>query len=204
MTTDAELLYAWREGDAEAGGRLFERYFDAISRFFFNKAGSDPEDLVQETFAHCVRGRDKVRDFRSYVFGVAHNVLCGYIRRKRRPDDPDEAGRCRAHDLGPGPSTAVLRREEQRILLEGLRRIPFDYQIVLELHYWEGMTTARIGEILDVPTGTIRSRLKMGRDKLERALKALSIPAAVLESTMTDLEGWARTLRETVGGSPPS
>ncbi|MEM7151462.1 MAG: sigma-70 family RNA polymerase sigma factor [Myxococcota bacterium] len=204
MKTDAELLYAWRDGDEVAGEQLFERYFDAVGRFFFNKASGDPEDLVQETFASCVRGRDNVRDFRSYLFGVAYNVLRAYIRRKQRPDSSPNADEVSACDLGPGPSTVMHRREEQRLLLEGLRRIPFNYQIVLELHYWEEMTTAQIGEALGVPTGTIRSRLKIGRQKLEQALTRVSAPADVLDSTMSDLDGWARKLRRSVEDSSPS
>ncbi len=66
------------------------------------------------------------------------------------------------------------------------------------------MTTATIGEVLGLPTGTVRSRLLTGRAKLEEALGSITVPATVLESTITDLERWARTLRDAAVGDSPS
>jgi len=196
MIPDAELLHAWRHGDQAAGKKLFGRYVDPVSRFFFNKISGEPDDLVQETFARCVRGGDRVREFRPYLFGVAYHVLYEHIRGKQRPDQVRDLDGCSAHDLGPGPSTVFRQRREQKLLLEGLRRIPLAYQIVLELHYWESMTTEEIGQALGVPTGTIRGRLRAGRTKLKHAMATLDVPKVVLKSTLDDLEGWARGLRE--------
>ncbi|MEM9463646.1 MAG: sigma-70 family RNA polymerase sigma factor [Myxococcota bacterium] len=198
MPTDADLLHAWREGNAAAGEQLFERYFDPVGRFFFNKISGEPDDLVQETFARLVQGRDRVREFRPYLFGVAYNVLKAYIRSKQRPEEPDELDSCSAQDLGPGPSTMMHRRQEQRLLLEGLRRIPLEYQTVLELHYWEDMTTAQIGAALGLPIGTVRSRLRTGRAKLEQALCDLPAPQTLRESTIHGLDQWAQALRDAV------
>ena len=101
---DAALLEAWREGDLDAGRSLFERYFEALQRFFANKVGSDPEDFVQEVFAACVRGRDRMRDgrsFRSYLFGVAYNILREHYRGYYRGGSPDPLESCSIEDLAP-------------------------------------------------------------------------------------------------------
>ena len=86
----------------------------------------------------------------------------------------------------------LAKHQEQRLLLEGLRAIPVNYQVVLELHYWEGMTTSQISEVLGVPNGTVRSRLQRARDALEAAMASIARSPQVLESTLTRLEDWAK------------
>jgi DNA-directed RNA polymerase specialized sigma24 family protein len=75
---DLELLAAWRGGDRDAGGELFDRHFVSIRRFFRSKVGDDYEELVQRTFTRCVEGQQRFRGegkFRSYLFAIAANVL---------------------------------------------------------------------------------------------------------------------------------
>jgi DNA-directed RNA polymerase specialized sigma24 family protein len=107
MTSDQELLRAWRAGDREAGGTLFERHFAAIRRFFRNKVDHQVEDLVQRTFTACVEARDRFRgdsSFRTYLFAIAHNVLRDHIRRRRRGTEELDL------DVRPRPSTSAPRR----------------------------------------------------------------------------------------------
>lgn len=66
MPNDPELLAAWREGNGDAGQELFARYFEPVSRFFANKLSEDNDDLIQETFEACVRGRDRLRQDTSF------------------------------------------------------------------------------------------------------------------------------------------
>jgi RNA polymerase sigma-70 factor (ECF subfamily) len=157
MAADAELLEAWRQGDGAAGSELFERHYPAIVRFFANKVAGDPADLIQETFEACVSGRDRMREgggFSAYLFGVAYNVLRRHYERSRKQGERFDPGTASAADLSPGPSTMVGQRDEHRLLLAALRRIPLEQQVVLELFYWEGMTSATIAEVLDTPHGS--------------------------------------------------
>lgn len=194
MRADAELLEAWRGGDAEAGQTLVERYFQPISRFFVNKVSSDHEDLIQETFAACVRGRARIRDgasFRSYLFGTAYNVLKShYGRRARAPALADLESQS-VSDLAPGPSTALRANEASQRLLDGLRQLPLELQLVLEMRYWEQMSSAEIGVALDLPAGTVRTRLQRGRVQLAAILER----SGVGEASLFDLEEWAERVR---------
>jgi RNA polymerase sigma-70 factor (ECF subfamily) len=199
VRSDGELLGAWRQGDKRAGAELFERYFEPISRFFVNKLSEDPDDLVQETFMACLRGRDRLRDdasFRSYLFGTACNVLRAHLRRRTHlPLDTDD--RC-AFDLSPGPSTALHAREGERLLLDALRRIPLELQILLELHYWEALKTDEIAEALGLPPGTVRGRLQRGRARLIEVLEELPMPHAMQATLAHELDAWATSLRDVV------
>jgi RNA polymerase sigma-70 factor (ECF subfamily) len=98
----------------------------------------------------------------------------------------------------------VARAQEQRLLLEGLRRIPVNAQIALELYYWEDMTTKDIAAVLGIPHGTVRSRVRAARTALEAAIASLSRSPEVLESTLDNLERWLCSMRERVAANGDS
>ena len=202
MATDFELLDAWRTGDRGAGNTLFERYFDPVCRFFSNKVHHNIDDLIQRTFLGCVEGRDRFQkqaSFRTYLFAVAHNVLRAYFRERRRGDEQDAPGGLdddsRDED-SPSPSSVVANHQEQRLLLEALRRIPLDYQLVLELYYWEGLNSREIADMDDSPESTIRTRLRRAKERLEKRLEELADSPLLARETASNLDGWARHLRD--------
>jgi RNA polymerase sigma-70 factor (ECF subfamily) len=197
--TDAELLEAWRGGDRRAGEELFERHFDAVARFFRNKIDHGIDDLIQRTFLACVETRDKFRgesSFRTYIFGVAHNVLGKHFRSKRRHGDRIDFGVTSVHDLSPSPSVIVAKHREQRLLLEALRRIPIEHQIVLELYYWERLPAPEVAQVVGCPEGTARTRIRRAKQLLEAEMEKLAVNKDQLHSTIVNLEGWAEGLRE--------
>lgn len=212
MDDDYALFLAWHRGDKKAGAVLFDRHYEPIARFFHNKVDDAASaDLVQSTFLACTEAKDRYRSdasFRTFLFSIAHNLLRKHYRTRRLAaartaanDVTDSDGSldfaevC-AFDLAPSPSSIVRAKEEQRVILESMRRIPIECQEVLELHYWEHMDTAEIAEILNVPQGTVKSRLQRGRRLLEEKIEKLSTSEALLKTTLSNLDGWARALRE--------
>lgn len=202
MVADEQLLESWRGGDAAAGSELFDRHFRSIARFFANKVTDGVEDLVQRTFLACVEGRDRFQgssSFRTYLFGCAHNILREHIRGRRKAAQVD-FGVTSAHDVGPGPSTVFSRQREEKLLLHALRQIPLDHQVVLELFYWEQLSGRELAEVLGEPEGTVRTRLRRGRQLLEEQLAKLADSPALLRTTTSNLEDWARALRDRMTG----
>jgi RNA polymerase sigma factor (sigma-70 family) len=192
---DEALLEAWREGDARAGAELFDRYFAAMSRFFRTKVGDGhDDDLIQATFLACAEGRNRFTgqgSFRSYLFGIAYNLLREHVRSRRRETVAlDEVV---AEDFAPRPSGLLARKAEERLLLEALRKIPLEHQTLLELYFWEPLSARQIGEVMCLPEGTVRTRLRRAKDLLGRELARLS--GEPLESTLTRLDAWARAVR---------
>ncbi|MEM7155386.1 MAG: sigma-70 family RNA polymerase sigma factor [Myxococcota bacterium] len=199
MREDTELLAAWRGGDRAAGGELFDRHYPSIRRFFRSKVGDDYEELVQTTFSRCVEGQHRFRGdgkFRSYLFSIAANLLREHLRRAYSGPSFDAEQSSIADLKLPGPSTAVGARREYKILLEALRRLPVNDQIVLELFYWEQMTSSAIAAVLDVPHGTARSRLRIAKERLRGHVDELARTPRELESTVGGLERWAAGLRD--------
>jgi RNA polymerase sigma-70 factor (ECF subfamily) len=217
---DAALLRAWRLGDRAAGHELFERHYESIARFFHNKVGEAvQEDLIHETFLACMTSADRFRGesrFRTFLFGIANHVLADYLRRLGRrmarlgsaSDFDVDLEELAADSLGPTPVTCAEHHEEQRLLLEALRSIPLMHQIALELYYWEELTAAEIGEVLGVPLGTAKTRLRDGRAYLEARLLELARSTEALRSTLDNLDKWAHRMRDALApvrgrGAPP-
>jgi RNA polymerase sigma-70 factor (ECF subfamily) len=198
-TEDFELLDGWRAGDREAGNTLFERHFDAVCRFFANKVNDNVDDLIQKTFLGCIEGRDRFRkqsSFRTYLFAVAHNVLRVHFRSRPSDDTPVDFAVTTVDELTPSPSAVFASHEEQRLLLEGLRHIPIESQMVLELYYWEDMAASELAEVMAIPEGTVRSRIRRAKVLLARRMQLLARSPALLKTTMNDLDHWVRSLRE--------
>lgn len=198
--TDQELLTAWRSGDTSAGQQLFKRHAETVRRFIINKtdAGrSDAEDLMQRAFLACVEGRDRFEgrsSFRTYLLGIARNLVRQYWSGRFHPpaQDIDEMS---IAEMGSSPSSVVARSEHERCLLEGLRRLPLVDQTVLELYYWEQLNGREIGEVLDLPIDTVRSRLRRARERLTKEVTRLEQVIGVPLSTADDLAEWARRIR---------
>lgn len=200
---DVRLLDEWRAGDTRAGEVLFDRHFDSIYRFFSSKARDDAQELVQRTMTACLEKRDHVRkatSFRAFLFGVARFELLRHLRsvyrRSRRECALLEAS---IEDLLPSPSVAAAQKREHRLLLEALRRIPIDLQIVVELHFWEELTTQEIAEVVGIPPGTVKSRLRRARERLSEQLELLATDPVVLRSTVEGLERWAADVKDLLG-----
>lgn len=198
MVSDRELLVSWSRGDRRAGNRLFQRHFDAIYRFFAAKVRGGVDDLIQRTFlALSERAASLPADIevRPYLFGIARHVLYRRFREDCRDGRYFDALVTSVADLGGSPSQIASEREQVRLLHAALQAIPVEHQIVLELYFWEDMSAAAIATVLEVPEGTVRSRIRRARELLLAALAAQASSPALLDSTLGDLEGWARRLR---------
>lgn len=176
VSSDFELLDRWRGGDEDAGDELLGRHFDSLCRFFRNKVQSGVDDLVQSTLLRCVEKRDQFRQassFRTYLFAIARNLLYDELRKARRSPEALDFSQVSLRDLGTSPSLAAARNERKGALLDALAELPLEFQLVVELTYWEGLNATEVGEVLGVPSNTVRSRLSRARRSLDAHLAEL-------------------------------
>jgi RNA polymerase sigma factor (sigma-70 family) len=198
---DSTLWQAWRGGDRRAGEELFERYFDAIYRFFGRKIQGDVGDLVQRTFLGCVEARDRFREassFRTFLFAIARNELCAYFRARKQNAALDFSVSSLA-ELSPSPSTMARQRSERDVLNAALRALPLDLQLAVELRFWENLSGPDLAVVLEIPEGTARSRLRRALEALRDALAAQEGGARLLGAPGEDLDAWAARLKGKVG-----
>jgi RNA polymerase sigma-70 factor (ECF subfamily) len=204
MNTDVELLEMWRAGNAAAGEELFSRHVETLYRFFCTKVQGSVDDLVQQTLLACVEGQhafEQRASFRAFLLGVARFQLYAHYRSSRRDHARFEFDTVTAFDFSPSPSTNAARSSEQRILLEALRRLPVNLQIVLELSYWEDMTAPELAEVLEIPADTVYSRLRRARELLDQHLRRMNLGGRELHKTNSNLEDWAAGVRQEFGPS---
>ncbi len=197
--TDFDLLDAWVEGDADAGDALCRRYYASVLRFFELRSAA-AEDLAQRTFLAAVEGRRRFRhdgSFRSYLFSIAHKQLLKLFAKQQS----EERRRTRFGDESERTTTVsalMARRQEQRILLAVLSTLKEAEQTIIMLHYWEQLSSREIGEVLEIPTSTVTTRLSRARDTLRARVEKLATGRAG-QNALHDLEGWTRSLPNTEG-----
>jgi RNA polymerase sigma factor (sigma-70 family) len=195
---DQTLLEAWRGGDSSAGEALYERHARSVLRFYRNKLPDLAEELTQQTFLALIEGRDRIREgvtVRAFLMSIARHKLLSHLRRKSRSPISGEEARSIAA-LVPGASTIFARKREQQLLLEGLRRIPLEHQIALELFYWEGLNAKDTADVFGISHSAMRSRLSKARSLLEAKIAELAESPELSSSTISDLDEWAAGIRK--------
>lgn len=195
--SDRVLLEAWGEGDKAAGAQLFDRHFGALSRFFRNKAGDGADDLIQKTLLACLEARTRFEgksSFRTFLFAIARNTLYTHYRGRR--NEPPDFSVSSIAALAPSAPSILAAAGRQRSLLEALRSIPLEFQVVLELSFWERLTAAQIGEVIGAPEGTVRTRLRRAKELVAKEMRRIENLGLPLETTIHQLDDWAAAVRQ--------
>jgi RNA polymerase sigma factor (sigma-70 family) len=185
VTDDLDLLLAWRGGDDQAGNTLARRHFQGIYAFFRTKAADVAEDLTQQTFLHAVRARDRVDargGFRAYLFGIArHRLLHHFDAQRARRDATSEASLA---DPRTSPSKGARRDERSARILDALALLELDERLAIELTYWHELSASEVAQVLEIPVGTVKSRIRRARAELRRALEHRGLSAEDAHTTV--------------------
>jgi RNA polymerase sigma factor (sigma-70 family) len=174
-SSDADLLASWSTGSRAAGDELIKRHFDVVHRFFRNKVGAELEDLVQQTLRGCRAPRARYRgdaSFKTFLLAIARKQLFRHYGKRRCTALDVEVISVR--DLQTSPSGVVARHEDERLLLEALRSVPLEAQVVLELVYWEGLDGNDLARVLDVPVNTAYARVHRAKIALRERMTELA------------------------------
>ena len=200
---DGALLQAWRSGDTAAGEAFTRAYYGSILGFFRLRASEAAEDLTQKTFLACAEGSSRVEgaNVRAFLFGIARNVLLRHLRDQHRDLELDRFDAARPQSM-LSPSRVVAKRREHWLLLRALERLPDETQIILGLHYVQGLLSREIAEVLGVGTSTVTTRLSRARDALRKEVEELRAPEQTRQSLLADFDAWARSLAPLVAGEP--
>ena len=172
---------------------VFERYFDDVCGFLCRRVGPElGEELTAETFAQAFRGwarYDAQRgELRAWLFGIAANLLRSHRRTEARGLRALARERGEAPVWGHDPSVERLAtRVETRRLARALAKLRARDRDVLLLTAWTDLNTREIALALEIPAGTVRSRLNRARRQVQAALvaadHAASHPLANKEAT---------------------
>jgi len=171
--TDDELVAAAQAGDRAALDALLRRHVDLIHAVCARITGNpaDAADATQEALLAVVRGLprfDRRAAVRTWMYRVATNACLDELRRRGRRPRPglDDTVVDR-----PDPAPALDTSVADRLTLDAaVARLPEDFRVAVVLRDVQGMDYAQIAEVLDIPIGTVRSRIARGRQALANDL----------------------------------
>ncbi len=187
--TDAELLQRMREGDSDAFKQLYERYHKQVFRFALMDSGADgaAADITQEVFIQLM---DNVSfdpaqgTLIGYLLGMARNLLRRHWRDARRYETLSGDDEGELHDLlidRREPSALVSHAQQHNNLRAAIIALPANFREILVLCELEEVDYQDAARILEIPIGTVRSRLNRARKALSTAL---TVPHAVHPTTV--------------------
>ena len=181
MSDDAQLIHDTLAGQSAAFGELVRKYQDRLYHTLVHVVGSpeDALDIVQEAFVQAFLKLETFKResaFYTWLYRIAFNMAASH-RRRRKPTVSVEQARESSGsepidpELGPEDSVQLdERREQVRKAIAGLNE---EHRAVLVLREIDGCRYEEIAEILDVPIGTVRSRLHRARLQLREELKGV-------------------------------
>ena len=176
--TDAQLVHRCRAGEAAAWDELverFSRYVYAIAARAFRLPEHDAEDVFQEVFARTYERLDSLRDdaaIRPWLAQLTRNACVDRLRAGARELPAEDAGATEADAL-------IDRLDEALDVQEGLRALSGDCREILDRFFSRDESYRVIGEALDLPAGTIASRISRCLGKLRAQLEGrISTPDA--------------------------
>jgi RNA polymerase sigma-70 factor (ECF subfamily) len=187
---DALLVEQARGGDMGAFSRLVTKYQDRLVNTCWRISGNldDAQDLAQEAFLHALEKLDTFKHkagFYTWLFRIAVNLSISHRRKSARAvklslHGPDgqwrgdhQAARLvnRVSNEPSDPPARLSQREMGRLVAEGVEELDDDHRAVVVLRDVEGFNYEQIGEILELPIGTVKSRLHRARMELRQRLR---------------------------------
>ncbi|MBN1550224.1 sigma-70 family RNA polymerase sigma factor [bacterium] len=185
MVTDDHLMCRFQEGDESAFKRLLERYQDRIMNYVFRIVGDydTAVDITQEAFIRVYMNAGRYLPgsrFAPWLYRIASNLAINEIRRRKRwrffsfdePINSDE--KSMTFELPDesilSPEANIIQKEDVESVEQALEKIPVKYRTPLILREIEGYDYEEISKILNIPRGTVKSRLNRGRSLLKTAL----------------------------------
>jgi RNA polymerase sigma-70 factor, ECF subfamily len=178
LLADEDLMQLVNDGEAQAFEVIFDRHGSVAFSLAYRMCGrrAMAEDIVQEAFlslwrsgARYERSRGSVR---SWVLSVVHNRAIDAFRRdvtgaRREVHEEGLAERVPSAEL---TEREVERRDDARLVRQALEGLPADQRQVIELSYFGGFTHTQISQMLSLPAGTVKGRMRLALAKLRLSL----------------------------------
>ncbi|HEU0296219.1 MAG TPA: sigma-70 family RNA polymerase sigma factor [Anaerolineales bacterium] len=172
---DAELVSRAQSGDRNAFNELVRNHARGVMNVVYRMCGDAliAEDAAQETFIRAWQNLSSYRPqtpLRSWLYRIAFNAGMDMLRKEKRilPNDIEEM---QLADERPGPEFLVSQRERTVLVQQAVLSLPDASRAVVVLREYEGMSYHEIAEALDIPIGTVMSRLNYARKALKEKLE---------------------------------
>ena len=174
MKMETQLIVQAKGGSNDAFSELVTLYgrriYYAVYSFLHNV--DDAADIVQEVFLRAYKNIgsfDTERAFYPWLYRIARNLCINLVKRASRRDTELPPEELVASKM-PDPAAELLKREEMAELRDALAKLPEKHREIINLKAFQGCSYAEMAEILDIPIGTVMSRLYTARLRLRELL----------------------------------
>lgn len=176
---DRRLARLAGQGDQEAFARLVERYTGLVYSLAIQRVGNhhDAEDLTQTVFWKVWKALPSFREeaaFSTWLYRMTANTVTDFLRRRGRREAPlslDDPDLPQTAHPGPTPTEQVQDTERREALYRAIDSLPEQARTILLLRELQGLSYEEIAAALDLPLGTVRSRLARARSALAKTLR---------------------------------
>lgn len=175
MHTDDALMQRVREGDDDAFAEIVDRYKDSLVNYLTHlvRSRDRAEEVAQDAFVRLYRNAAKYKQqerLGPYLFRIATNLIVTEIRREKRWSLLLPRLNASTRQSEPAPDTNLLTTEIQKQVSAAIEQLPMQYRAPLVLFEIEEWSYDDIAKALDIPCGTVKSRISRARDMLRRHL----------------------------------
>lgn len=182
-TSERTLILQCQKGDRIAFQQLYRRYQPRVSSTLYQLCGSEMlDDLLQEVFFRVWRGLPKLRQpayFSTWLYRICWNVATDgrrqfakrQLERELTLTDSEDAPAVDENLSRPQDTPDLMQLHYQDLVQRGLETLSLDHRVVLVLHDLEDLPQKEIGQILQIPTGTVKSRLYYARNAIRQYLQ---------------------------------
>ena len=188
---DAQLVQQCQRGEAEAMSCLIVKYQDRVYNAIYKicQNRDDAAELTQDTFVKVLENINTFRKesgFYTWLFRVAVNLTLNYCKRRFKlspvsldaeneqiEKDKGKLAAMLADPNGLDPAAIAQQKELSRLIVNTIGQLSQDYRVVLVLRDIEQMSYAEIAEVLQIQTGTVKSRLSRARTMLRELLETV-------------------------------
>ena len=180
--TDEQLIKKFQDGDVGAYNQIVYRYKDRLLNFIYRFLNDldRSEDLVQDTLLKLYTHKDSYKEiakFSTWLYTIAANLARTELRKiKRRKtfsvtelSHDDREFIIKSTDVGPGE--AIFSQNFEKNVQRALAELPDDFKTIIILRDIQELSYDEISKIVEVPLGTVKSRINRGRVKLQQLLR---------------------------------
>jgi len=181
---EARLVRLALKGDQGAFAQLVDLYQDKLFHMSYRMLNNrhEAEDVVQDTFLRVYRNLERYNEtmkFSTWIYRIATNLCIDRLRR-RKPGfslDAETEGHdgLDGYSMLPGddrtPESETILSETKEIVRRAIDTLPAKYKSVMVLRYLEDMSLQEVGDVLDMPVTTVKTRVHRGREFLRKKLE---------------------------------
>ncbi len=179
VLSDRDLVIRLQDGHLDALGELYDRYHHIVFRTALAITGDEAAaaDLLQDVFLRVHRFSmriDPERPLEPWLYRVTTNLTYTWVKRRKRwlLRPIEDMAEWLTGSKRNSPAYQVEKNEEWRNIYQAVEMLPIRHRVVIVLHYFNDLSLQEISDVLEVPVGTVKSRLHYGRRALKLHLEA--------------------------------